>query len=91
MPRIIPGEPAPRMFATTAFVDSADTLTVLQATGVSRDVTAHRLPAGASAFAVRKLERTDSPTCIGVALSPKAIAVGTLWQGQMSIAVEVWP
>jgi hypothetical protein len=77
------------MFPFGLFTDSADNLTLFEYLNAS--VVAHRLSSGASAFqSARMLGFSDSPPA-GVALSPRAVAVGTLTGGRVQVSVQIFP
>ena len=63
---------------------------VLQAAD-AYNVLAHRLPAGAEAFQSPRTIGVSQDAPSAVALSDKAIAVALQANGQVMVAVEVWP
>jgi hypothetical protein len=77
------------MFPFGLVTDPADNLTLFEY--VNAAVIAHRLPSGASAFeSPRMLGFSDSPPT-GVALSPRAVAVGTLTGGRVQVSLQIFP
>ncbi|MEA2699344.1 MAG: hypothetical protein QOI66_3615, partial [Myxococcales bacterium] len=77
------------MFPFGLVTDSADNLTLFEYMNAS--VIAHRLPSGASTFqSPRSLGFSDNPPA-GVALSPHAVAVGTLTGGRVQVSVQIFP